>query len=271
MVGAAARLRPPVSVTLPQFTQDPETVLAAAVRAESLGFDGVFLFDHLFPLDGKDRPIVESFVALGSVVAATRKVRVGTLVLRAPMRDPEATAQAVVTAQELSGGRVVCGLGAADSLSRPEFDAYGIAFGSAEERLSKVSETIEAIRRGETSTSERVPVWIGGTSRSVQALAAQSSDGWNVWAVGADWLVERRRDAVAGTISWGGQVLMARDETDLAEALARRGSDRGVLTGTISSLPGKFRQLVAAGIDEFVLSLLGDTWDIFATEVLPHL
>ena len=244
----------------------------AAARAESLGFDGVFLFDHLFPLDGKDRPIVESFVALGSVVAATRNIRVGTLVLRVPMRSPQATARAVLTAQALSGGRVVCGLGAGDSLSRPEFDAYGIAFGTVEERLSKVSETIEAVRKGELPFSDRVPIWVGGISRPVQDLAARSADGWNVWAVTAEWLAERRRDApVAGTISWGGQVLLARDEADLAEAAARRGSTRGVLTGTVATLPEKLRQFTDAGIDEFVLSLLGDTWDLFAAEVLPLL
>jgi len=265
-------LRIPVSVTLPQFTRDPDAVPAAAVRAESLGFDGVFLFDHLFPLDGKDRPIVESFVALGSVVAATHEIRVGTLVLRAPMRSPQTTARAVLTAQALGGGRIVCGLGAGDSLSRPEFDAYGITFGSAQERLFKVSETIEAIRRGESPVTDRVPIWVGGTSRSVQDLAARSADGWNVWAVTTEWLAERRRDApVAGTISWGGQVLLARDETDLAGAITRRGSTRGVLTGTVATLPEKLRQLAEAGIDEFVLSLLGDTWDLFAAEVLPVL
>ena len=154
----------------------------------------------------------------------------------------------------------------------PEFDAYGITFGSVEERLSKVSETIEAIRRGESPVSDRVPIWVGGTSRAVQDLAARSADGWNVWAVTTEWLTERRRDApVAETTSWGGQVLLARDETDLAEAVARRGSTRGVLTGTVATLPEKLRQLAEAGIDEFVLSLLGDTWDLFAAEVLPVL
>ncbi|NOY55004.1 MAG: LLM class flavin-dependent oxidoreductase [Actinobacteria bacterium] len=265
-------MRIPVSVTLPQFTGDPDTVPAAAVRAESLGFDGVFLFDHLFPLDDRDRPIVESFVVLGSVVAATHEIRVGTLVLRAPMRNPEAAARAVLTAQALGGGRVTCGLGTGDSLSRPEFDAYGITFGSVEERLSMVSETIEAIRRRELPVSDRVPIWVGGTSRAVQDLAARSADGWNVWAAEADWLARRRHDApVAGTISWGGQVLLARDDADLADAVARRGSTRGVMTGTVASLPGKLRRLADAGIDEFVLSLLGNTWDLFAAEVLPLL
>lgn len=271
MAGTAARLSRRVSVTLPQFTRDPDTVAAAATRAESLGFDGVFLFDHLFPLDGKDRPIVESFVALGSVIAATERVQVGTLVLRAPMRDPEVTADAILTAQSLSGGRVVCGLGAADSLSKPEFEAYGIPFGRAAERLSAVSATVEAIRRRESAPG-RVSIWLGGTSSAVQDMAAQIADAWNVWAVQPDWLVERLDGGeVAGTITWGGQVLLAEDQGALADALALRGSSRGVLTGTIATMPGKFKALIDAGIDEFVVSLLGDTWDIFSAEVLPLL
>ncbi len=261
-----------VSVTLPQFTTNPHVVTSAALRAESLGFDGVFLFDHLFPLDGKDRPIVEAFVALGSVVAVTDRVTVGTLVLRAPMRDPQATARAVLSAHALSGGRVVCGLGAGDSLSRPEFEAYGMPFGSVQERLEAVRATADAVRAGATAAMAAPAIWLGGTSRAVQDLAAGSADGWNVWAATPEWLSGRLAGGpVPDTVSWGGQVLLAEDEDRLSAAVARRGSTRGVLTATVATLPGKLRALADAGVDEFVLSLLGDTWDLFATRVLPNL
>lgn len=251
-----------ISVTLPQFVDDPSRLVEGARRAEELGFDGVFLFDHLFPLNGPDRPIVESTVALGAVIAATSHVTVGTLVMRTSMRTPEETAAAILTASKLSGGRVVCGLGAGDSLSRPEFEAYGLTFPPVQERLDTLRATVERIVGG-------IPVWVGGLSPMVQRVAAEVADGWNVWSVTADWLKERRTYPTAPHISWGGQVLLARDQDSLAESVARR-SDT-VLAATVDTLPGKLEELQEAGVDEFVLSLLGDTWELFAAEVMPRL
>ena len=63
-----------LSVTLPQFRTEAAPMLDAARRAEALGFDGVYVFDHLFPLGSPDRPIFEVFVALGAVAAATSTI-----------------------------------------------------------------------------------------------------------------------------------------------------------------------------------------------------
>jgi alkanesulfonate monooxygenase SsuD/methylene tetrahydromethanopterin reductase-like flavin-dependent oxidoreductase (luciferase family) len=260
MVGAADGVT--ISVTLPQFVDDPSRLIRGAQRAEALGFDGVYLFDHLFPLEGPDRPIVESTVALGSVVAATSRVTVGTLVLRASLRSPERTSAAVLTASRLSGGRVVCGLGAGDSMSRPEFDAYGVRFPGMGERLRSLEATARLVKG-------QVPLWIGGTSSTIQRVAAEFADTWNVWNVSAEWLVDRCTRPTAPRISWGGQVLLTRDEEELAAALARR---RGpALAATVDTLPRQLARLTAAGVDDFVFSLLGGTWQLFVDEVMPRL
>jgi alkanesulfonate monooxygenase SsuD/methylene tetrahydromethanopterin reductase-like flavin-dependent oxidoreductase (luciferase family) len=251
-----------ISVTLPQFVQEPKTLVAGARRAETLRFDGVFLFDHLFPIDGPERPIVESTVALGAVIAATARVNVGTLVLRTSMRSPEQTAAVIASAQRLSGGRVICGLGAGDGLSRGEFDAYGIPFGTIDERISGLAATARLVRG-------IAPVWIGGTSRRVQRVAAEWADCWNVWNVGPEWLVDRRSQPTAPRISWGGQVLLAQNEPALQAAVERRRSP--ALAATVETLPGRLAELREAGVDDFVLALLGDTWELFAREVLPRL
>ena len=260
MVGAADGVT--ISVTLPQFVDEPSRLVEGAQRAEALGFDGVFLFDHLFPLDGPDRPIVESTVALGAVVAATSRVTVGTLVLRASLRGPERTAAAVLTASRLSGGRVLCGLGAGDSLSSAEFDAYGVPFPDIRERVRALQATARLLKG-------HVPLWVGGTSPVIQRVAAEHADGWNVWNVTPQWLNERRAHPTAPHISWGGQVLLARDEEELAAALARRRTP--VLAATVDSLPQKLADLRAAGVEDFVFSLLGGTWELFVGEVMPQL
>jgi len=271
-----------LSVTLPQFRREAASMLDAARRAEDLGFDGVFVFDHLFPLGSPDRPIFEGFVALGAVAASTSKITIGTLVTRAPIRPAWTTAKAAWSAQAISGGRLTLGLGAADSMSKPEFEAYGIHFGSARERVDSVRDTIDALNAPELRLPGiAVPkTWIGGRSSAVRALAAEIADGWNAWGGSADQLAVESAEirTQAGRpfeVSWGGQVLLAPDETHLAEQLAQRDDVDRLVAGTPERVAEQLQGLEAAGADELVLSLLSspdwDSWELFSEEVRPLL
>src|SRR5579884_3075389 len=71
-----------VGVTLPQFRHEADTALAAARQAEELGLDGVFVFDHLWPMGSPDRPIISAAPVLGALAAATTSIAIGTLVMR---------------------------------------------------------------------------------------------------------------------------------------------------------------------------------------------
>lgn len=275
-------MSPRVSVTLPQFHHEPAPMLDAARRAEDLGFDGVYIFDHLFPLGSPDRPIFEGFVALGAVAAVTSKITIGTLVVRAPIRPAWTTAKAAWSAQAISGGRLTLGLGAADTLSKPEFEAYGLRFGSATERVDAVRETINALHAPELQLPGfTVPkTWIGGRSAAVRAAAAEIADGWNAWGGDADRLAVESAEirAWAGRpfeVSWGGQVLLAPDEGHLAERLAERDDEDLLVAGTPERVAEQLRAYAAAGADELVLSLLSspgwDSWDLFHQEVRPLL
>jgi alkanesulfonate monooxygenase SsuD/methylene tetrahydromethanopterin reductase-like flavin-dependent oxidoreductase (luciferase family) len=257
-------------------------MLAAARRAEELGFDGVYVFDHLFPLGSPDRPIFEGFVALGAVAAATSRITVGTLVIRAPIRPAWTTAKAAWSAQAISGGRLTLGLGAADSMSKPEFEAYGLPFGSAEERIETVRATIAALQAPElVLPGFAVPkTWIGGRAGTVRALAAEIADGWNAWGGDADRLAAevdeiRKQAGRPFEVSWGGQVLLAPDTKQLAERLAERDDADRLVAGTPASVADQLRAFTDAGADELVLSLLSspgwDSWSLFVDEVRPLL
>lgn len=273
----------PVSLTLPQFRHEAVPLLAAARRAESLGYDGVFLFDHLYPLEGPRRPILEVTAALGAVAAVTDTARVGTLVMRAPARPPATTARVAWTGQAVSGGRLVLGLGGGDRLSAPEMDAYGLGFGSVGERLRRVRETVTAL----DDPALRLPavprpeVWIGGRLEAVRRLAAEVAEGWNAWggsparlaAEAADVRRWARRDI---TVSWGGAVLLAPDESTLRELVSARGGTEGIVAGTPKEVTVTLRQMQAAGADQLVLSLFPQdpqaaAWELFAEEVRPQL
>jgi alkanesulfonate monooxygenase SsuD/methylene tetrahydromethanopterin reductase-like flavin-dependent oxidoreductase (luciferase family) len=271
-----------VSVTLPQFRHEAGPMLDAARRAEDLGFDGVYVFDHLFPLGAPGRPIFEGFVALGAVAAVTSRITVGTLVIRAPIRPAWTTAKGAWSAQAISGGRLTLGLGAADSMSKPEFAAYGLPFGSAAERIDSVRQTIAALHAPELQLPGYPPpkTWIGGRSPAVRAVAAEMADGWNAWGVPAERLAGdgaeiREQAGRPFEVSWGGQVLLAPDATRLSERLNRRDDADRLVAGTPGHVAEQLQLIVEAGADELVLSLLDspgwDSWDLFVQEVRPRL
>lgn len=257
-------------------------MLEAARRAEDLGFDGVYVFDHLFPLGAPARPIFEGFTALGAVAAVTSKITVGTLVVRAPIRPAWTTAKAAWTAQVVSGGRLTLGIGAADSMSKPEFEAYGVPFESATNRIATVRATVEALNAPQLAVPgfDRPKVWVGGRSSAVRELAAQVADGWNGWGgdparLCAEAAEIRERASRPFEISWGGQVLVAPDQESVDRRMAEKGGDDDVVAGTPEAVAEQLAAFGAAGVDEMVLSLLPapdwDPWELFCNEVRPRL
>src|SRR5262245_11117731 len=95
-----------------------ETVLDAAIRAERLGFDSVWISDHFFLDIGRyraepgPRGTVEAFTILAALAARTDRVRLGTLVAAVPFRHPSIVAKMAATIDLVSGGRFDLGLGA---------------------------------------------------------------------------------------------------------------------------------------------------------------
>lgn len=96
-------------------------LVACALAAERTGWDGFFLWDHIYVADGM--PLHDPWVVLGAVAAATGRVRLGALVTPVARRRPWKLAKEIITVDHLSGGRVVvgAGLGIPDS----EFTAFG--------------------------------------------------------------------------------------------------------------------------------------------------
>ena len=109
-----------------------------ALEAERLGFDSFWLFDHLHGFPFPDRQsLLESWTTLSALSAATRKIRLGTLVTNVHYRFPSMLAKIGATFDVISGGRLELGLGAggtgrADWQRRlgyiPEYEAYGTPF-----------------------------------------------------------------------------------------------------------------------------------------------
>jgi alkanesulfonate monooxygenase SsuD/methylene tetrahydromethanopterin reductase-like flavin-dependent oxidoreductase (luciferase family) len=263
-----------VSITLPQFSERAEPMLEVAVAAEELGIDGVFLVDHLVPLGDPTRPVLELAGSVGAVAAHTRTIRVGSLVLRAPLRGPELSAQVAATASAVASGRAIIGLGAGDAATRDELERFGLACDPLDGRLAALEATIAGIRRADPA----IPVWIGGKHPRILELAGRMADGWNRWAGSPDDLPAERPllglIPAGFTVSWGGTVLLAADRASVDRAVAGRSAGDEVLAGTPDEVAQALTAYVRAGATHLVLSLLprgSEVVRLFADEVRPRL
>src|SRR3979490_1543386 len=129
-------MRVRVGLTLPSFVEDPAIPIAGARAAEEAGLDAVFVFDHLWRGDPPNRrPALECFALLGAVAAETTRIQVGTFVARSTLRPPPMRATCFLTAQRVSNGRLIAGIGAGDSESRAENEAFGLEFGTMVDRV----------------------------------------------------------------------------------------------------------------------------------------
>ncbi len=185
-----------VGVTLPSF-RDDTAALDGARQAEALGLDGVFVFDHLWPMGRPDRPALSAFPLLGALCAVTTRLSVGPLVARIGLVPDDVLVAEFASLARMAPGRVIAALGTGDSKSATENQAYGIGFAPADERrlaLEACAHRIAALG---------VPVWVGGGSRATTDMAARIGVAVNMWEGQPAALAAY---AARGEVTWGGPV-----------------------------------------------------------------
>jgi alkanesulfonate monooxygenase SsuD/methylene tetrahydromethanopterin reductase-like flavin-dependent oxidoreductase (luciferase family) len=239
-----------VGLTLPQFRDDADEALATARRAEALGLDGVFVFDHLWPIGRPDRPALQSRVLLGALAVDTSRVVLGPLVARVSLLANAVLVHEMETLHRMLGDRLIVGLGTGDSLSRPENEAAGVPFPSVAERVADLEDCCRRLRAVGART------WVGGHSARVRSAAAHEADGWNGWsssehdfgANAADVLARARSVGRRVEVTWGGPVLIGRTTAQAAAKLERHGHRAGLVHGTVDDLRGHLAALAAMGV-----------------------
>jgi alkanesulfonate monooxygenase SsuD/methylene tetrahydromethanopterin reductase-like flavin-dependent oxidoreductase (luciferase family) len=292
-----------IGLVLPMASTKPEAVVRFAERAEALGVDGLFAFDHLFPPGAPtDRPSLESTVTLAAVAAVTSRVRIGTLVTRASLRSVGLLAKHAVALDDLSAGRFVLGIGTGDHMSRAEHVAFGLPYLGPEIRRAHLAETVRALRTllsgGVFPGGEHVaalagpvlppprtpggpPVWIGGVSEEVVRLAARAGDGWNGWSLDPETFADRaallRAEAGARPVepTWGGAAVVGDDHRDAerrAAARRARGITGDAFIGDPDEAAGFLSALAEAGAAWAVLLVAGgeSRLETIAERVLPR-
>jgi len=120
--------------------------VAVAHEADALGFDSIWLFDHVqTEPEPTDEITFEAFVGLTALAVETSRVRLGHLVLCAGYRNPALVAKMIATLDVVSGGRAELGLGA--GWKQDEYEAYGWGFPPLRERMESLEDTLEITTR----------------------------------------------------------------------------------------------------------------------------
>jgi alkanesulfonate monooxygenase SsuD/methylene tetrahydromethanopterin reductase-like flavin-dependent oxidoreductase (luciferase family) len=272
-----------LGLSLPMFTADARRPIAAGARAAAAGYDGVFAPDHLFPPDAPGRPALEPYAILAAVAARHPELHVGTLVSRVSLRPAGILAKQAAALDLMSGGRGVLGLGAGDSVSKAEHEAFGIPFASVADRVALLAETVGAMRRlfegdpweggvhvppiaGPLLPAGHPELWVGGRSHDVIAVAARSADAWNGWAMDAEGFeaaaVELHRLADGRSVfpTWGGIALVGNDPTELEglrEARRSKGLSMDVWQGDATAFRSFAERLEEAGCRWIVVLPVG--------------
>jgi F420-dependent oxidoreductase-like protein len=258
-----------------------------ATRAEQLGFDSIWVYDHFHNVP---RPAHETVFECWTTVAAlsqlTSTIRLGQMVGCASYRNPALLAKITSTVDVISGGRLDWGIGA--GWYEHEYLAYGYDFPRAAERIAGLAETVEIVKRmwsEPDATFEgrylsvagaqcdpkplqqpHPPIWIGGGGEQLTLrVVAEHADYSNFGSDLATWMHKRDvlrshcdavgRDAAEIGMTWSQEILLRSTEEEVAAAGNRRvwGGDTeewraSNLVGTPEQVCEKLASYVGAGL-----------------------
>jgi probable F420-dependent oxidoreductase len=229
----------------------------AALRAEDLGYDLLYTWDHFFPLYGReDVQSLECWTVLAAWAEATSRIEIGPLVACNSYRNPNLLADMARTVDRISGGRLVLGLGS--GWFQRDYDEYGFRFGTPGDRLRDLETSLGVVRsrldKLQPPPVRRMPLLIAGSGeKRTLRLVAQHADGWHAGfpdqpselepkvAALRRWCESAGRDP--GEIEWGVGV-----EPDDLDRFLERDAET----------------YVAMGFSQFTLGFNGPAWNVDA-------
>ena len=184
------------------------TIRAIAQQAETDGFDSLWLADHLLyrTPGAPTRGIWECWTMLAALAEATERVAIGTLVLCNSFRNPSILAKMATTVDEVSGGRLILGVGA--GWNEPEYAAFGLPFDHRVDRFEEALQILKPLlQEGHVDFAGQYyharncddvprgprqagpPLLVGSEGPRMLKLTAQYADLWNtaIWACLQPW------------------------------------------------------------------------------------
>ena len=289
--------------------EDPQAVIGFGPLAEELGYDSVWVMDHLFNngyirerLDGK--PYYHPMATLSHISALTGRIRLGTSVLVLPYHNAVELAKYAATLDQMSGGRVVLGVGV--GAMAPEFEALGVPLN---QRGSLTDETMDVMRElwgnddprysgrrwefGDLKFSPKplqridgvggVPLWVGGNSPGALRRAGRRGDGWHPSGVSAEEFAIGRQQvrevAEAAGRDPDGVAMSVRVEVEAhggpssrrsAERARLPGDDPAGMAAGIAAYGEAGAEHVALALNTGEVNRIRELMEVIAEDVIPQ-
>jgi alkanesulfonate monooxygenase SsuD/methylene tetrahydromethanopterin reductase-like flavin-dependent oxidoreductase (luciferase family) len=283
---------------VPQVALSYDRILERARLAEELGFDSVWLYDHLYSPGQPDQPSLEAWTLATYLLAHTERLRLGHLVLCNNFRHPALLAKMATTLDVLSGGRLELGIGSGSVAI--EHEQAGLPWGGLPERSERLGESLEILVRMFTAApvtytgrhfqtvdlpnlpgpvqTPHPPIYVGGIGpRRTLPLVARYADVWNVPTYGLrDWEESGRRldeacaaigrDPAAIRRSHEAVLVLAPDDHALTEARTRAerrfaGEGWGLDAGGYVGTPPMVTDRIAEMVDKGISHFVFFTHD----------
>lgn len=252
-------------------------IRAYARQAEASGFDSIWLYDHLlyrWPGDDHTHGIWESWTVLSALAEATERVELGTIVLCLPFRNPAVLAKMAATLDEVSGGRLILGLGA--GWHRPEFDAFGLPFDHLASRFEEGLRIIgPLLREGRVDFEGRFyqardcaitprgpreggpPILVASFGPRMLRLTAEHADQWNTaWFGAVDGVAARRAELEAACAEVGRDPATLAVTVGVSIAYPAAGAapppSEKALSGSPQQIAAELRRYEEAGVSHLV-------------------
>ncbi len=211
-----------VGIVLPTFSSSVEAALAIAAEAERAGVDGVFAYDHIWPMGSPGRPAISPFPVLAAVATRHPKLIVAPLVARVSLAEPERIAERFATLEALAPGRVIAALGTGDSLSLDEEVALGLPSLNAKARRDRLREVIGMLPDG-------MEKWCGGGGEETNNIAREFDMVLNLWDSSA---AELAAESEKGPVCWAGP--KPGNMADALRSYEDAGATWAVVAGTVN-------------------------------------
>jgi alkanesulfonate monooxygenase SsuD/methylene tetrahydromethanopterin reductase-like flavin-dependent oxidoreductase (luciferase family) len=276
-------------------------VVDVAREVEAAGYDGLWIADHFMGNTGteerSDVALRDCFSVLAGLATAVPRLRLGSLVAGVTYRHPAVLANIAATTSDLSGGRLVLGVGAGWQLN--EHDAYGIPLGPVRERIDRFEEGLAVLhgllRTPRTTVSgqhysvrdapqvpaaDRIPLLIGASGEQrMLGVVARWADEWNTWSTPE---VFARKSAVLDEHC----ERIGRDPREIRRSTqavflidgTAPESRSPVVAGSVAQIVDTVGRWREAGLDELIVpTIRGDVAEgrellgRFATEIRPQL